>query len=316
MRYVLRADASQTIGSGHVMRSSAIAEELIARGEEVTFIGEYSEVPWLFSRMNSIGFSQILSTTEIFAPNPKTDVLILDSYNLPVDNEFIQPINWKTIVTIVDDLTPSYVADLMVHPGLSTKWKSSSKTQVLAGPRYIPFRKSIQKNRKIVIEKEVLEILVVGGGTDSFNFVGAICEVLTNTQGKFNVKVFTNNRNLVQLDTRFAAVPIGFELDEYAANADLVFATASTTSLEFIAREVAVGIGCAVDNQEEYYRTLSSFGVASPIGRFIKNVWEINQQEVSNLVCSKEHREGLRRRCAGLVDLNGAKRIVDEILAL
>ena len=39
MRYVLRADASESIGAGHVMRSSAIAEELIARGENVVFVG-------------------------------------------------------------------------------------------------------------------------------------------------------------------------------------------------------------------------------------------------------------------------------------
>ena len=47
MRYVLRADASQSMGSGHVMRSSAIAEELIARGEDVVFVGQISEIPWL-----------------------------------------------------------------------------------------------------------------------------------------------------------------------------------------------------------------------------------------------------------------------------
>jgi spore coat polysaccharide biosynthesis predicted glycosyltransferase SpsG len=298
------------------MRSSAIAEELIARGEVVSFIGEFSEVPWLSPRINSIGFSQVFSEAGIFTPNPKTDVLILDSYNLPIDNEFIQRRNWRAIVVIVDDLTPLYFADLMVHPGLSTEWKSISKTRVLAGPRYIPFRKSIQKNIGNVSKKEVLDILVVGGGTDSFNFVGAICEALTKTQGEFNVQIFTNNKDLFQLDTRFTAFPIGFELDEYAASADLVFTTASTTSLEFIAREVAVGIGCAIDNQEEYYKTLSSFGVASPIGRYIENVWEVNQQEVSNLVFSKERRESLRRKCVGLVDLNGAKRIVDEILAL
>jgi spore coat polysaccharide biosynthesis predicted glycosyltransferase SpsG len=316
MRYVLRADASLTIGSGHVMRSSAIAEELIDRGEEVTFIGEYLEVPWLATRINSIGFSQILSTAGRFVPNPKTDVLILDSYNLRVDNDFIQRKNWKAIVTIVDELTPSYISDLMVHPGLSSERKTFSNTRVIAGTRYIPFRKSIQKSRNFATDKEVLEILVVGGGTDSFNFVQAICEALINTQGKFNAQIFTNKSNMVELDSRFTAVPIGLELDEYAPNTDLVFTTASTTSLEFIAREVPVGIGCAVDNQEECYRTLSSFGVASPIGRVIENVWEINQQEVSDLVSIKERRESLRRRCAGLVDLNGAKRIVDEILAL
>ena len=43
MRYVLRADAPEFIGAGHVMRSSAIAEELIARGENVIFVGQVSD---------------------------------------------------------------------------------------------------------------------------------------------------------------------------------------------------------------------------------------------------------------------------------
>ena len=111
-------------------------------------------------------------------------------------------------------------------------------------------------------------------------------------------------------------MPIGSTLDDYAANVDLVFTTASTTSLEFIAREVAVGIGCAVDNQEKYYESLSAFGVAAPIGRFVDGHWEIDHAKIFELVNSIHIRETLRRRCAGLVDLRGAGRIVDEILKL
>ena len=111
-------------------------------------------------------------------------------------------------------------------------------------------------------------------------------------------------------------MPIGSELDDHAMNADLVFTTASTTSLEFIAREVAVGIGCAVDNQEEYYESLSTFGVAAPIGRVVAGHWEIDHAKVFELVNSVHIRGTLRRACAGLVDLGGAGRIVDEILKL
>ena len=59
MRYVLRADASQSIGAGHVMRSSAIAEELIARGEDVIFVGQISDLPWVEERIASLGFTHI-----------------------------------------------------------------------------------------------------------------------------------------------------------------------------------------------------------------------------------------------------------------
>lgn len=316
MRYVLRADASQSIGSGHVMRSSAIAEELIARGEDVVFVGQISEIPWLAIRINSLGFTEIYSVTNEFISNPERDVLILDSYFVPVSEAFIQPNKWRAVVTIADELTPAYETNLIIHPGLSTHLAAKAGAKVLAGPKYVPFRGSIQKNERSADGKSILEILVVGGGTDLFGFVAAICEELKGIANGFHASIFTNNNELSKLGSRFTVVPIGSELDEYAMNVDLVFTTASTTSLEFIAREVAVGIGCAVDNQEEYYESLSAFGVAVPVGRFIEGNWQIDHTKIAELVNSGSIREDLRRNCAGLIDLGGAGRIVDEILKL
>ena len=125
-----------------------------------------------------------------------------------------------------------------------------------------------------------------------------------------------NDKELSNIDSRFTVVSIGSQLHDYAKNADFVFTTASTTSLEFIAREVAVGIGCAVDNQEEYYESLSAFGVAAPIGRFVEGDWQIDHTKIAELVHSGGIREGLRRNCSGLIDLGGAGRIADEISKL
>ena len=316
MRYVLRADASQSIGSGHVMRSSAIAEELIARGEEVVFVGQISEIPWLAWRINTLGFSEIHSVEKEFISNPEGDVLILDSYVIPVDEAFIQPNKWRAIVAIADELTPAYESNLIIHPGLSTHLEAKAGAKVLAGPKYIPFRSSIQKSERSEYRKSLLEILVVGGGTDLFGFVVAICEELKGVTEGFHASIFTNNNELSNLDSRFTVVPIGSAFDDYAMNVDLVFTTASTTSLEFIAREVAVGIGCAVDNQEEYYESLSTFGVAAPIGRFVAGHWQIDHTKIAELLHSAVIREDLRRNCSGLIDLGGARRIVDEILKL
>ena len=316
MRYVLRADASQSIGSGHVMRSSAIAEELIARGEDVVFVGQISEIPWLVFRINSLSFSEIYSGTREFVSNPEKDILILDSYVVPTYESFIQPGKWRAVVTIADELTPAYEADLIIHPGLSSHLAARDGAKVLAGPRYIPFRRAIQKSERSKDWKSLLEIIVVGGGTDLFGFVSAVCEKLKGVAGAFHAYIFTNDNEVGNIDSRFTVVSIGSQLDDYAKNVDLVFTTASTTSLEFIAREVAVGIGCAVDNQEEYYESLSAFGVAAPIGRFVEGDWQIDHTKIAELVHSGGIREELRRNCSGLIDLGGAGRIADEIAKL
>ena len=122
MRYVLRADASQSIGSGHVMRSSAIAEELIARGENVVFVGQISDLPWVEERIASLGFTHIHNNPSGFISNLKSDVLLLDSYEISVNDTFINPVNWLHIAAIVDELTPNYRCTLRIHPGLDSNW--------------------------------------------------------------------------------------------------------------------------------------------------------------------------------------------------
>jgi spore coat polysaccharide biosynthesis predicted glycosyltransferase SpsG len=316
MRYIFRADSSRAIGSGHVMRSSAIAEDLIARGREAIFIGAISDVPWVASRIMSLGFSQILESSEAFVSDPGNDVLIIDSYTVSIGDEFIQQKHWRRIVAISDDLTPKYKADLIIHPGISDEWKPNRDVKFLTGPKYIPFRKSIKKKVKNLSIKETLKILVVGGGTDPFNFADEICLVLKNIQGQFHVIIFSNNNLLAQTDPRFTVVQIGFQLDLEASDADLVFTTASTTSLEFIAREIPVGLGCAVDNQQEYYESLVGAKIAMPVGEFSEGRWKLDHAKMAELINSGELRKTLEQKSAGLLDLKGAERIVDEILKL
>ena len=316
MRYVLRADASQSIGSGHVMRSSAIAEELIARGEEVIFIGKIFEVSWLAFRINTLGFSQIHPEGAGFISNPREDILILDSYVIPTNDVFIQPGKWKAVIIIADDLTPLYSADLVIHPGLSTTLEGYAGAKVLAGPNYIPIRSSIEKNRKNKSANRILEILIVGGGSNTFNFVDSVSNELLVIPDTFHATIFTDNEDLRDLDPRLTVIPTGSALDQYAKNADLVFTTASTTSLEFIAREVAVGIGCAINNQKKTYESLSALEVAAPIGSFMLGNWLINRDVIRDLVISPDLRDSLVRNCRGLIDLEGVKRIVNEIFAL
>ena len=58
------------------MRSSAIAEELIARGEDVIYVGQISDLPWVEERILTMGFSEIYSESENYNSNQDFDVLI------------------------------------------------------------------------------------------------------------------------------------------------------------------------------------------------------------------------------------------------
>ena len=315
MRCVFRADASMSIGSGHVMRSSAIAEEAIARSIPSFFVGKISDLTWVSERIRGLGFTQVLENSSEFIPDKNEDILIIDSYEIPTDDVFVQLRNWSKVVSIFDELTPDYSCDLRIHPGLTKAWPKLFSGKTLSGPKFVPLRKSI----KISAEhshKGTLEVLVVGGGSDTYGFVPAVVKVLTQLTQDFRATIFTNSIWGMDLDERFTVSEVGLNLDLVANAVNLVFTTASTTSLEFLARGSAVAIGCAVNNQELYYKELSDGNYAAPIGEFLKSEWRLDAELIQELFSSETFRATLKANSANLIDLNGAKRIVDEILKL
>ena len=318
MRYVFRADASQSIGSGHVMRSSAIAEELKARGEIVIFVGQISDLTWVHEKIAVLGFSYIYSNPRDFTSDPHSDVLVLDSYEIEVDDDFIDSENWLHVVAIVDELTPNYRCSMRIQPGLDSTWMGNSKVPVLAGPKYIPIRLALtNKVDRRKNNNDSLKIAVVAGGSDPYKLVNEIAKILFEFSESFEASLFSNSITDRIADSRFNYVEIGSKLDEVIQNVDLVLTTASTSSLEFIARGLCVGVARAVDNQEQCYKSLGQFDAAAQIGfRNSKNVWELNKDKIYLLVTSADLRQSLIANALGLVDFKGSKRIADAIMNL
>jgi len=300
------------------MRSSAIAEELILRGEEVIFIGVISELPWVEERIRSLGFFGIYDNPNSFKSNPASDVLIIDSYEIPLDDSFIAEENWFHVISIVDELTPNYLSTLRIHPGLDSNWTGNSKSPILAGPKFIPLRSSllsITSDNPPVDRK--LKIVVVAGGTDPYNLVQKIAEVLSLFSESFNAYLFSNSLSIKALDSRFKHFKTGSNLDEVSKDADLVLTTSSSSSLEFIARGLCVGVACAVENQKQYYESLSQLKIAAKIGFRSQTLgWQLDMEKIRELVTIPDFREKLTKNASGLIDFHGASRIVDAITAL
>lgn len=311
MRIVLRADASESIGTGHVMRSLAIMEEFKSRNVNLVFIGKIQDYDWLSTKVNSFGFDEILDIEDEFAPRLESDILLLDSYTVSVDNRFINSPNWKRIVILCDEVTPNYSGDMYIHPGLEANWFKFTNRKILFGANYIPLRKNIKKNKK---HHSTLKIIIVGGGTNPRNFVEEVASILNQSTSDFEAFCFTPTELTVKLDSRFFRLSTGSDLDTYANNADLAFTTASTTGLEFIAREIPCGVACAIDNQKQYYDVLVKKEIAYPIGAIKNSAWSLDKPAILNLLDSQDLRQRLVEHCRNFIDLNGSTRIVDEIL--
>jgi len=312
MRLIVRADASPTIGAGHVMRLSSIIEESISRGIETHFIGKIHEMLWVQERLENIHGLRLVDSSIDFVPNKDSDILLIDSYTLDVNDPFLAPNRWKSVVSIVDVLTPPYKSNLQIHPGLSTNWPADMN--ILCGPRFVPIRRNLSRAVK---EKNSrgLRIVIVGGGTDLFGFGLSVSEALRNQNQDYEAIVFLKpNISLPFEDPRFEVQEIGNSLDPMIENADLILTTASTTCLEFIALGKAIGVLCGIENQLDYYQMITESGLAAPLGGYEAGGWSVDSDLLFKLISDDIFRKNLQARTAGFIDGKGCQRILDEIL--
>ena len=318
MRFVFRADAYANSGAGHVMRTSALAEELIANNCEVVFIGNSSEIPWVQQYISTLGFYQIFDNSTQFTPNPKTDVLILDSYILLPTDPFISPNNWFKIVAFVDDSSPSYLADLYINATLESKWvppDDKEMNRMLTGIEYIQIRKSLReigiKNR--CNNKLGPRILVVGGGSDPFNFVGELYEILASLSLDFHATLITSNTNLHVNPEKFSLALAGDGIIGLLEHVDLIFSTAGTSSWEFIYLGLPLGIASAIENQNTNYQYQTKSGLAVGIGfRDAVNGWVFRSEAIVELITSCLP----KRNEPSVIDGKGAIRLYVKIIEM
>ena len=313
LRFVFRADASKKIGTGHTQRALGLIQELKDLGYEVIFVGDTSEVTWVTLQLKSLGFSNIFSKQQDFISNHQTDILILDTYTVPANSEFINKLNWLLVVVIHDLNTPEYIADIIIHPGVSENIVVKKNAKLLSGPKYVLLRKSIKRLR-VESKSSNLVITVVGGGVDKTGFASEMSKHLKLIPGVFKVNFFSADSPSIESDLRFQTFEFSDKLDEIGNQSDLIFCTASSTSLEFIARGCAVGIVCGSFNQEQYYRVLPKLGVSEAIGVYKDDQWVLDLNVIQNLISSRSLREELSKKSLELIDFDGAKRVVNEIM--
>jgi len=315
MRFIFRADASREIGTGHVMRSSVLAEEAISRGYECIFVGEISGLDWVANRIADMGFAQVVADSDSFDPDSNSDVLILDSYSISTSDAFISKKKWKLVMSVCDEITPKYDVDIELCPSLELTSAKHVASIVLSGPEYILIRSGIEKSKRTVALGELTKVLIFGGGSDPFGFVREISSVVNSMDLNLEIHIFSDEEIPNILSLGLIQHPLGSALDPVAGDVDVVLTTASTSSLECVAREIPTGVVCAVDNQEGCFEQLGRLGYASLVGmRDRDGVWNFDVESIMELLGSQGKRNSLREATRGLIDLKGASRVIDFLV--
>ncbi len=316
VKMVFCADASPQIGAGHVMRLSSIAEEAIARGIECYFVGSIHGVAWLEDYIRKIGFSRILNFQSIWEVMGSQNILVIDSYQISVDDPSLNLKNWGSVVAIADSETPNYIADLVVYPGMNILPPTEKSTRFLSGPGFLPFRKSISQSRKIRATSNP-RLLIFGGGTDPFGMAPRVAELIRQNYPYEEASfIYHVSEEIETLDSRFKVHPFGLSLDSLIERSDIVITSASTSSFEVLARGIPTGIIRLVGNQDDTFQALGGAGLVSRIGnRSDDGQWSFFERELEKLVLDVEYRTTLSRKNLETFDLQGSSRILDEVLS-
>ncbi len=289
MRVVFRADATPSIGTGHVMRCWALAEDFASRGWEVAWQGDI-EVPWLVDALASVGWPMSGPGSN------EADLVVVDSYTLP--REYRQDLLdlGIPVVSIVDDYHQELgPGALWVNPG--APMAAPSSVRFLNGPDYVLIRSEIRALRALRVSVGPPEgVTVLLGGTD-FAGLGALVERLELPAPVHAGPGIGSGNGVTWL-------PGGSELLRRAACSQLVVSAAGVSSWEMLHIGVPLALMLAADNQRGNYEWMTSHGWAAPLGG-----GEHLQDRVSAILARGS--EG-RQRIDGL----GAQRVAEAVLRL
>ena len=334
---IIRADASVQIGSGHIMRCLALAQAWQDQGGHAIYVMAM-EAPALEARLKSEGMElHHLSTqpgiredarqTVDLAKKLQAKWIVVDGYHFEAKYQrYIKESGLKLLV--IDDFGHAefYNADLVLNQDLCAGEimyrNRDSSTNLLLGPRYVLIRHEFSKWREWnrAIPDTGRKILVVMGGGDPDNVTFKVMQSLqqVDVDGlEAVVVVGATNTHYEELRAavRSSHVPVRLEqnvtnMPELMAWADVAVSAGGSTCWELSLMGLPALILILADNQCENTRLLHLAGAVISLGWYQEVACERIASVLEGLCKEKNQRAKLRRVGRGLIDGNGAARVV------
>ena len=197
---VLRADASSSIGVGHVMRSLSLGEALLDEGFGVELLS-FELAPSLQSLATSCG----LEVVELLcAPRSSEDaqfvlernaaIVVVDGYEFSRDFFAVLEAS-NTTFAIIDDnaetkaQSPDAVINQNPHASESLYAHMQGTPKLLLGLQYAMVRKEVREVAAMHLPTREGEVFVAMGGADFLGLTAPIVEALVETGLQIRVAV-------------------------------------------------------------------------------------------------------------------------------
>lgn len=344
---LVRADAGAELGSGHFMRTLALARAWVNRGGEAAFLSR-CDSEGLLERATTagIGVQRLersypdradLDTTlgalrRLEQSHRRRPWLVADGYFFsPAYHAAVRAAGYPLLV--VDDIghLDFYDANVVLNQNAgseSISYRCETDTALLRGPRFALLQPEFRRMSASLLagagvdEGGGLHLLVTLGGGDPHDVTTRVIEALRRTAegiGEVTIVAGASNPRVPVLwrrveQARAAGLPASLKVDvrEMAAQmaaADLAVSAAGSTCWELAAAGVPMVVVVTADNQRGIAAALAEGGAAVNLGWHTEVDTNAIAAAVSRLVRAPEARRNLRERARRLVDGRGAERV-------
>jgi UDP-2,4-diacetamido-2,4,6-trideoxy-beta-L-altropyranose hydrolase len=327
---VLRADASSSIGVGHVMRSLSLGEALLDEGFGVELVS-FELAPSLQSLATSCGVEVVeltcaprSSEDAQFVLQRNANLVVVDGYEF--SREFFAVLEaCSTPFAVVDDnaetnsQSPSAVINQNPHASASMYAHLQVEPNMLLGLQYAMVRKEVREVAAMNLPSREGEVFVAMGGADFLGLTAPIVEALAETGLQIRVAVGhanTQRAHIQKLADQFGHVTL-IEQQDYVsslASAHVAVLAAGSSLWEACAVGTpSVGLVVA-DNQ------FASANAAKKLGftRVVDCRVRFNVDAVLNEVqaCILGGTSAMRGAALSTGVANGASRVARELGAI
>jgi UDP-2,4-diacetamido-2,4,6-trideoxy-beta-L-altropyranose hydrolase len=341
--YVL-VDASQKIGSGHLMRCLTLTRELNSIFNKIIFITSKESKSIINNIQNNFEIIYIDSMEKMELGNFQDELkiikntlekysddenfLLIDHYG--VDSNFESSLkNIFMKIFVIDDLADrKHYCDLLIDHGYYKNQDQryeklvSKKTIKLLGPQYAIIKPEFRNENKNsnITEYSVKNILITFGSVDSTNecekILDAIC-MMDYNKYLINVIAGAYNPNFYNLEKKYKKyenIKIfrhTEKMESLMANSDLCIGAGGTTTFERFCSGLPSIVTIVANNQKDGVEYLSNMGYLINLGLAKDVTTDTYARCIKNLDSQLLYSMSLKIQ--NLIDGLGCSRIKKEI---
>lgn len=341
MKAVIRADASSSIGYGHIMRCITLAEELKKKGVIVKFIcredeghlmhfieqGNFNVHP-LPCGIDAEGDAE-LTARFIEDSGAYPDFLIIDHYGLDLSWEkYIRPYTGK-IMVIDDFVNRRHACDILLNQNYGVEAEMYKgivppECRKLTGSSYILLRNQFGEMRKRIAPNngEVRKIFIFFGGADPTNETGKAIEamgLLKSPEISGIVLVADSNPNRKEIEDICSSMPNvtycrqAYDIAALMAQTDLAIGAGGSNTWERCCLGLVSIILILAENQRILVEKLEEDGIILNAGWYHDATASKIASMVDGIVADINRFTEMRRKAMKIVDGKGASRVVKEM---